>query len=593
MTPDVLSLLAEPGAVRALAADRLPALAAEIRAFLVDRVCRTGGHLGPNLGVVELTIALHRRFDSPTDAIVFDTGHQSYVHKILTGRARDFGRLRQRDGLSGYPSRAESPHDLVENSHASTALSYADGLARVFALRGQSERYVVAVAGDGAMTGGLCWEAMNNIATAGHERLVIVLNDNARSYSPTVGGFAEHLRRLRSGDADGSMFGQLGLDYLGPVDGHDLAALDAALAKAKRAGRPTVVHVVTTKGHGHEPSERDEADCLHAVGVVDPDTGRPVKPTAATWTDVFGEEIAAIGETRQDVVCLTAAMLRPVGLAAFASRFPERVVDVGIAEQHAVCSAAGMATAGAHPVVCVYSTFLNRAFDQVVMDVALHRLPVTFVLDRAGVTGPDGPSHHGMWDSAVLPVVPGLRVAAPRDAAGLRELLREAVDVDDGPTAIRFPKASAGEDIPAVARVDGIDVLHRGSRSGLDVLLVAAGVMAGPCLDAARRLEAEGIGVTVVDPRWIAPVHPTLPHLAARHRLVVTVEDGNRTGGMGVQLAQACADAAVATPVRNLGLPRRFLEHGVRGELLAAYGLDGESVARHTREALTVGVATR
>ena len=572
--------LGRPEALRGLSPRQLEELAAGIRRFLVDNVCRTGGHLGSNLGAVELTLALHLVFESPRDVIMFDTGHQSYVHKIVTGRQAGFGTLRRRGGLSGYPSRTESPHDVIENSHASTAVGYADGIARAHEILGETSRWVVAVIGDGALTGGMAYEALNNIASAEHRRLVIVLNDNGRSYDPTVGGLGEHLHALRQGAAGSrNVFESLGLGYLGPVDGHDVTAVRAALLMARAAGRPVVVHCVTVKGRGYPPAEADQTDHLHGIGVVDTATGRPAGPSEPSWTSVFGAEIADLGARHQDVVCLTAAMLRPVGLAEFAARFPERVVDVGIAEQHAVCSAAGLASAGLHPVVCVYATFLNRAFDQLLMDVALHRFGVTFVLDRAGITGPDGPSHHGMWDTGLLSGVPGLRLAAPRDPARLRELLGEAVVVDDAPTVVRFPKATAGPDIEAVDRVDGLDVLHDDPALPRDVLLVAIGAMAAPCLAAAAELRRRGVGATVVDPRWVAPVNPGLVDLAARYRLVLTVEDAVRVGGAGAMLTQACGEAAVPTPVHNLGLPREFVDHGDRAELLAEHGLTGESIA--------------
>ena len=622
-TADLLGRVNGPGDLDGLDAAELDALAAEIRGFLVERVCATGGHLGVNLGVVELTIALHRAFRSPRDAIVFDTGHQSYVHKILTGRHADFGRLRQHGGLSGYPSREESPHDWVENSHASTALSYADGIAKAFRLRGELAgpdtlrdntdtesrgyandsghgggegaprgRHVVAVIGDGALTGGLAWEGLNNISGAPDRPVVVVLNDNGRTYAPTIGGLAGHLGGLRAGTDPRPLFETLGLAYLGPVDGHDIAATEAALRQAAALGRPVVVHVVTQKGHGYRPAEDDEADRMHGIGVLDPLTGAPAAAPKRSWTEVFGAEMLELGGERPDVVAVSAAMVLPVGLGGFAERFPDRVFDVGIAEQHAVCSAAGLAAAGVHPVVCLYSTFLNRAFDQVVMDVALHRAGVTFVLDRAGVTGPDGASHHGMWDSAVLGVVPGLRLAAPRDPARLRELLREAVAVDDAPTVLRFPKADAAADIPAAARMNGIDILYRAAGRPLDVLVVAAGVTAELCVAAARELDALGVGATVVDPRWVLPVHQDLPHLASRHRLVVGVEDGVRTGGVGGALAQACADAGVATPVRVLGLPREFLAAGSRKQILAAAGLTVEGLVELAVANLAADVAT-
>ncbi len=584
----VLSTVSDPARLRELTPDQLDTLATEIRQFLVSTVTRTGGHLGSNLGVVELTIALHRVFDSPKDALVFDTGHQAYVHKILTGRRAGFDRLRQSGGLSGYPSRKESGHDLTENSHASTAMSYADGLARALALRGERDRKVVAVVGDGALTGGMCWEALNNIGGAPQRPVIIVLNDNGRSYDPTIGGLAAHLtdqRRNRPPDVrleafartPANLFRTLGLAYLGPVDGHDVAAVEQALRAAARLGRPVVVHCITRKGNGWAPAEADDAERMHSIGVLDPTTGAPAKPGVPTWTSVFGTEIAAIGERRPDVVCLTAAMLRPVGLHEFATRFPERTFDVGIAEQHAVACAAGLALGGLHPVLALYATFANRAFDQILMDLALHRLPVTVVLDRAGVTGEDGPSHHGVWDLSLAQAVPGLRVAAPRDPQTLRELLAEAVDTQDGPTLVRFPKAPAGPPVPALAHQDGVDLLHRGARP--DVLLVGVGPLAGTAVDAAAVLEARGIGVTVVDPGWICPIPPALYDLARAHRMVVTVEDHSRAGGFGAHLAQALADRGVGTPVRALGLPREFLAAARREDILRAHGLDAAGIA--------------
>jgi 1-deoxy-D-xylulose-5-phosphate synthase len=590
-----------PGDLRGLDRAALQALAAEIRAFLVQKVCAAGGHLGVNLGVVELTLAAHKVFDSPRDVLLFDTGHQAYVHKLLTGRRADFGGLRRRGGLSGYPSRAESRHDWIENSHASTVLAYADGVAKALRLRGElaeaggsDGRHVVAVIGDGAMTGGLAWEGINNLASASDRSVVILLNDNARSYDPTVGGLAAHLATLRSradGRADGvvaepTIFEQLGIGYIGPVDGHDCAALEAALVAAKCSRRTVLVHAVTAKGRGWEHAETDAADRMHGVGPLDPMTGRPVKAVGPSWTGVFGREIAEIGAVRPDVVCISAAMRLPVGLGEFSARYPDRFFDVGIAEQQAVCSAAGLAMSGFHPVVALYSTFLNRAFDQVLLDVALHRLPVTFVLDRAGVTGPDGPSHHGMWDTSILACVPGIRVAAPRDPARLREALREAVEEAGGPTVIRFPKAGAGPDLDAVARMDGFDVLRRGRGLPLDVLIVAAGITSAAALEAAVILHDAGYGVTVVDPRWILPIHPAVVRLAARHRLAVTLEDAGRVGGFGAAYALACQDAAVATPVRAIGLPAQFLPHGDRDELLAEAALSGPSCARAIGEVL-------
>ncbi|MFE7413497.1 1-deoxy-D-xylulose-5-phosphate synthase [Streptomyces laurentii] len=576
-----------PDGLRALTLPQTEELAADIRRLLVEEVTRNGGHLGPGLGVVELTLALHRVFESPRDRILWDTGHQTYPHKIITGRAAAFGTLRQPGGLSGYPSRAESAHDLIENSHASTVLSYADGLAKAHRLTGATDRAVVAVIGDGALTGGMAWEALNNLADGADRPVVVVLNDNTRSYAPTVGGIPAHLARLRTGDRSShSVFENLGLAYVGPVDGHDIAALEGALRHAAGLGRPVVVHCLTEKGRGHAPAEQDEADRFHAVRPRPAARTAPRPAPEPAWTDVFGEELAALGDRHPEVVALTAAMLAPTGLTAFAERFPDRTFDVGIAEQHAVTSAAGLALGGLHPVVAVYATFLNRAFDQMLLDVALHRAPVTFVLDRAGVTGDDGASHNGMWDLTLFQMVPGLRVAAPRDAATLRRALREALAVQDGPTALRFPKGSAGPDIPAVATLDGMDVLRRPGSYARDVLLVSVGAMAGVCLEAADRLAEHGFGVTVVDPRWIAPVPDALVELGLGHALVATVEDGGRSGGAGAAISQALADAGARTPVRTFGLPQRFLDHGRRDDILAAHGLTGRHIARAVVEAL-------
>ncbi|RJQ82262.1 1-deoxy-D-xylulose-5-phosphate synthase [Pseudonocardiaceae bacterium YIM PH 21723] len=611
-----------PDDLKRLTLEESVALAAEIRSFLVDKVSQTGGHLGPNLGVVELTMAIHRVFDSPHDSVVFDTGHQSYVHKILTGRAGDFDTLRQKGGLAGYPCRAESEHDLVESSHASTALSYADGLARGYQLRGQ-RRHSIAVVGDGALTGGMCWEALNNIAASKDRPVVIVVNDNGRSYSPTIGGLADHLAKLRltpgyekvleSGKrtlqrtpvvgkpvyaalhaakrglkdaiSPQAMFEDLGLKYFGPVDGHDLAALDEALRRAKAFGGPVIVHAVTRKGNGYPPAENHEDDQMHSVGQIDPESGKPAPSNGTSWTSVFSGELVEIGKEREDIVAITAAMLHPTGLGKFAKAYPDRWIDVGIAEQHAMTSAAGLAMAGMHPVVAIYSTFLNRAFDQLLMDVALHKQPVTVVLDRAGITGPDGPSHHGMWDLSLLGIVPGIRVAAPRDAERLREELREAVAVDDGPTVLRFPKASVGPEIAAVERLDGVDVLHRPAEGETsDVLLISVGVFAGLALEAAQRLTDQGIGVTVVDPRWIYPVPQVLTELAAQHRFVVTVEDSGRHGGFGWAMAAALRDAEIDVPLRDIAVPQQFHDHATRPEVLADIGLTAQDVSRRVTE---------
>jgi 1-deoxy-D-xylulose-5-phosphate synthase len=593
-------------------------LADEIREFLIHKVAATGGHLGPNLGVVELTLALHRVFDSPHDPIVFDTGHQAYVHKMLTGRAADFETLRKKGGLSGYPSRAESEHDWVESSHASAALSYADGLAKAFELTGHRNRHVVAVVGDGALTGGMCWEALNNIAAA-RRPVIIVVNDNGRSYAPTFGGLANHLAALRlqptyehllergrsavrgmpvfgelayqfvhsvkAGVKDALspqlLFTDLGLKYVGPVDGHDEHAVETALRSARGFRGPVLVHVVTHKGMGYGPAEADEAEQMHSCGVIDPATGIATKIPGPSWTATFSESLIEYATKRRDIVAITAAMPGPTGLTAFGERFPGRLFDVGIAEQHAMTSAAGLAMGGLHPVVAIYSTFLNRGFDQIMMDVALHRLPVTMVLDRAGITGPDGASHNGMWDLSMLGIVPGMRVAAPRDGTRLHEELGEALDIDDGPTAIRFPKGDVGEDIPALQRRSGVDVLAV-PVDGLtsDVLLVAVGAFASMGLAVAERLRNQGIGVTVIDPRWVLPVSDVVAELAPTHKLVVTMEDNGVNGGVGSAVSAALRRAEIDVPCRDVGLPQRFFDHASRGEVLAEAGLTEQDVAR-------------
>ncbi|RZT16888.1 1-deoxy-D-xylulose-5-phosphate synthase [Kribbella sp. VKM Ac-2569] len=572
----LLDTVASPADLQRLAAAELRGLADEIRAQLVRQVTRTGGHLGPNLGVVELTIALHRVFTSPRDLFVWDTGHQTYVHKMLTGRLDRFDTLRQAGGLSGYPSRSESEHDVVENSHASTALSYADGLAKGFQLTGSLERRVVAIVGDGAMTGGMCWEALNNIAAAPDRPVVIVLNDNGRSYEPTVGSLAAQLRALRTGKARGNVFEQLGLAYLGPVDGHDALALEAALRTAALLQHPVVVHCVTRKGAGHTPSELDDADHHHTVNPARSD-GAAKQVPGPNWTDVFGQELVAIADERADLVAVTAAMVRPTGLFPLACRYPERVFDVGIAEQHAVTSAVGLATAGLHPVVAIYSTFLNRAFDQVLMDAALHRAPITFVLDRAGITGPDGPSHHGMWDLSLFGLVPGLRIAAPRDVQQLRGLLRACVAHERGPTMLRFPRGRDGAAIRARGTVGSAELLTDG-RS--EVLLLPVGPLAAAAVEACGRLRELGIRATVADPRWISPIDPELVRFAGEHRLVVTIEDNALTGGFGDALARAFRRMASHPELLTLGLPGNFIPAGDRTNLLHAHGLDPEGITR-------------
>lgn len=618
MTRPLLPQITSPHDVRALDPTELPTLAQEIRTFLVEKVAATGGHLGPNLGVVELTIALHRVFRSPDDAIIWDTGHQAYVHKMLTGRGDRFDSLRSLDGLSGYPSRSESPHDIVENSHASTALSYADGLAKAWERRGLlGSRHVVAVIGDGALTGGMAWEALNNIA-ASDRPIVIVVNDNERSYAPTIGGLAHHLATLRTTRgyerfmqwgkgvlqrtpvigqpvyealhgmkkgvkdvvAPQGLFEDLGLKYIGPVDGHDEQELEFALKRARDFDHPVIVHAITYKGRGYAPAENDEADRFHGVGIIDPDTGQPLTESGPTWTSVFSDEMVRIGHEERSVVAITAAMLGPTGLERFAASYPERTYDVGIAEQHAITSAAGLAYGGLHPVVAIYATFLNRAFDQVLMDCALHKAGVTIVLDRAGITGDDGASHNGMWDMAMLGIVPGLRLAAPRDGATLRTELREAIAVHDAPTVLRFPKGGLGPDIPAVRSINGLDVLSESSEGDIDVLIVAVGSFGAMGVDVAARLQAQGIATRVVDPRWVLPVPEALTGLSARATHVVVLEDGIREGGIGSAITDQLRDAGALTPVRVFGVPRTFLDHGKRAQLLEVLGLTDQQVSR-------------
>jgi 1-deoxy-D-xylulose-5-phosphate synthase len=572
------------------------------------------------LGVVELTIAIHRAFESPKDVIVFDTGHQSYVHKMLTGRGGAFDTLRQRGGISGYPNRRESEHDVIENSHASTALSWGDGISRGFSLQGANDRHVVVVVGDGALTGGMSWEALNNIAPEQKRNLVIVINDNERSYSPTIGGVATYLSTLRvtSGYekfldwgkevlhktpvvgmpiyetlhgmkkgikdivAPQGMFEDLGLKYLGPIDGHDIAAMERALRQAKDYGAPILVHAITEKGKGHQPAVADEAEKFHAVGVIDPESGEPLAKSGTSWTKVFAQELVEIGKTREDIVAITAAMLGPTGLDQFQAAYPERTIDVGIAEQHAVTSAAGLAFTGLHPVVAVYSTFLNRAFDQMLLDVALHKAGVTFVLDRSGVTGDDGPSHHGIWDLALTGIVPTMHVAAPRDGARLKELLREAVEISDAPSMVRFPKGAVQEDIPAFERRDGIDVLYRGESA--DVLMISVGAMAAIAVEAASSAYREGVGVTVIDPRWVKPLPESLVRMAERYKSVVVLEDGIRHAGIGSSISEMFRDAGVLIPLHSIGVPLEFIEHSKRGQILSDIGITAQSIARSVVE---------
>ena len=590
--------------LRRLNPAELNVLAAQIRSFLIEKVSKTGGHLGPNLGVVELSIAVHRVFDSPRDVVLFDTGHQSYVHKILTGRADQFDLLRQRNGISGYPNRRESEHDVIENSHASTALSWADGISRGFSLSGQSDRHVVAVVGDGALTGGMSWEALNNLSPESDRNLVIVVNDNERSYSPTIGGLATYLSTLRGTKeyerilgrgkrvllrtplvgrhiygalhgikkgmkdmlAPQGMFEDLGFKYLGPIDGHDMAAMERTLHIAKEFGSPVIVHVITEKGRGYSPAIEDMAEKFHAVGIVDPLTGKPLKASAPSWTNVFSEEITQLGGENPKIVAITAAMLGPTGLDRFAEKFPARTIDVGIAEQHAVTSAAGMAYAGIHPVIAIYSTFLNRAFDQLLLDAALHNAGITFVLDRAGITGDDGPSHHGIWDLALTGIVPKMHVGAPRDGARLKEILRGCLEITDAPSMVRFPKGAVPQDIPAIERVAGVDILHRGSKK--QVLIISIGSMAAMALDVAKHAHEKSIEVTVVDPLWVKPIAPSLLSMCSEYETVVVMEDGIKHAGIASSISEALRDGQITCNLQSIGIPLEFIEHSKRAEIL-------------------------
>lgn len=612
----MLDIIKSPEDLKAFSYNQLEDLSGEIRTYLIEQVSKSGGHLGPNLGVVELTIAIHRVFESPKDVVVFDTGHQSYVHKLLTGRSLGFNKLRQRGGVAGYPNRQESEHDVVENSHASTALSWSDGIAKGFSLTNQKDRTVVCVVGDGALTGGMSWEALNNIAASKNEKLVIIVNDNERSYSPTIGGVATYLSTLRTTSgyerflewgkgvlektpvvgqpiyetlhgvkkgikdivAPQGMFEDLGLKYFGPVDGHNIEAVEKALKIAKDYDAPVLVHVITEKGKGYAPAIQDEAEKFHAVGVVDPETGVPLAKGRKSWTSVFSDELVRIGSERKDVVALTAAMMGPTGLDKFQKSFPDRTFDVGIAEQHATTAAAGMAYAGLHPVFAVYSTFLNRAFDQLLLDVALHKAGVTFVLDRAGITGDDGPSHNGIWDLALTGIVPTLHVAAPRDGQQLRETLREALDISDAPSLIRFPKGAVNPDIPAFERRDGVDVLYRGESA--DILLVSIGAFAAIAVEAAGQAYREGVGVTVIDPRWVKPLPESLVTMAQRYKSVVVLEDGIKHGGIASTISELFRESQLNVPVHSIGVPLTFLEHAKRNEILEDLGITVQNITR-------------
>ncbi|NMF30871.1 1-deoxy-D-xylulose-5-phosphate synthase [Corynebacterium ammoniagenes] len=625
----ILNKVSSPQDLKNLSDDKVEELAAEIRQFLIDKVSITGGHLGPNLGVVELTIALHRVFDSPRDPIVFDTSHQSYVHKILTGRAEQFDSLRQKDGLSGYTDRGESEHDWTESSHASAAVSVVDGLSKAFSIKGEAGRNAVAVVGDGALTGGMCWEALNNISADNERNAVIVVNDNGRSYSPTIGGLSANLSRIRaqhgydelmehgkktlkslgwvghrtfdalravkegvkSSILPTEMFPELGMKYIGPVNGHDLEALDHALSYARDYDGPIIVHVVTEKGHGFAPAVNEPQDQMHSTGAIDPVTGVPKGKSQPGWTAVFSEELIAAAEQRDDIVAITAAMAGPTGLVPFAQKFPDRFFDVGIAEQHAMASASGLALGGMHPVVAIYSTFLNRAFDQLLMDIALLKQPVTIVLDRAGVTGSDGPSHNGVWDMSLTTIIPGIHVAAPRDGQRLRELFQESLDIKSGPSVVRFPKGNLLEDMDAVASTDdGVDILFESEQERFaddttkKVLIISVGAMSARSLGAAEILEEQGMAVTVVDPRWLCPVAPSLVEMADEHDIVVVAEDGMMRAGVGSLFDEAFSAAEVDTPLRRVAFPSIFPKHGSRGEVLEEVGMDADGIAAAVTE---------
>lgn len=630
----IIDSIDSPKDLKKLDGDELEQLAAEIRQLLIEKVSVTGGHLGPNLGVVELSIALHYTFNSPQDAMVFDTSHQSYVHKMLTGRAGDFDSLRQKGGLSGYTRRAESEHDWTESSHASASISVVDGLSKAFRLAGEPHRNAIAIVGDGALTGGMCWEALNNISADKDRNAVIVVNDNGRSYAPTIGGLSKNLGRIRSQHgydelmAHGKktlksmgwvgerafdalhafkegvkssvlpteMFPELGMKYIGPINGHDLEALNHAFRYARDFEGPIIVHVVTEKGHGFAPAVNEPKDQMHSTGAIDPVTGVPKGKSQPGWTAAFSEELIKAAERRDDIVAITAAMAGPTGLMPFAERFPDRFYDVGIAEAHAMASASGLALGGLHPVVAVYSTFLNRGFDQLLMDIALLGLPVTLVLDRAGVTGSDGASHNGVWDMALTSIVPGMRVAAPRDGKRLRELFNESLDISDGPSVVRFPKGNLLDDMDAVDTLaDGTDVIYTnvGSSSGAaasdaearrDVLILSVGAMSARSIAAAKLLAEQGVGVTVIDPRWVAPVPESVVRLAADYGLVVTVEDGIKRGGIGSLVAEKLSDAQVDTPLRRLAFPNYFPLHASRGQLLEDVGVAPEGIAESIRE---------
>lgn len=586
-------------------------LADEIRSYMLDVISQTGGHVSPNLGVVELSMALHTVFNSPTDRIIWDVGHQAYVHKLLTGRFEEFRTLRQASGMSGYPSRSESDHDFVENSHASTSLSYAIGLA--LAREDGDDSYIVAVIGDGALTGGMAYEALNHIAQVQPERFIIVINDNGRSYAPTVGGLAAHLSALRVSptyERSKEVIGELarkipvvgestdealrrmkealkqvlqpatfldvlGIKYTGPIDGHDLEVLEATLERAKQFSEPIVVHTVTEKGRGYEPAIGADSEKLHGVGAFDLSTGAPISRRLG-FTDAAEAIIAGVADEHPEVVAITAAMGSATGLGRMAESHPDRVIDVGLAEQHAVTLAAGLAMGGRRPIVCIYSTFLQRAFDQLLTDVALHDQPVVFMIDRAGVTGPDGPSHHGAFDLAYLRMIPNLSIAAPSTADELGGMLETAL-AQPGPVAIRYPKADV-DAIPSPPYQPVPFGEWEQIRSGSDVLLLAVGRMVPVADKAATLLEDEGISCGLVNARWVKPLDPRLQEWAAQYHRVVTIEDGVISGGFGAAVLEALAPAGMGGKIRTLGLPDEFLPPGNADVLLSGRGLDAEGI---------------
>jgi 1-deoxy-D-xylulose-5-phosphate synthase len=618
----LLDAISGPDDIRGLSYEDLDLLAGEIRDFIVQAVSVHGGHLGSNLGAVELTLALHRVFDTPNDILLWDTGHQAYVHKIITGRRDGFGSLREAGGLSGYPNREESEHDWIENSHASTVLSYAHGLATAAELQGLDRR-VVAVIGDGSMTGGMAYEGLNNLGVTGR-RVVIVLNDNGRSYAPTHSKLSESLARLRldprfvrnrarlerlakslplgdrlhrgleSAEAavremwePPAFFEQLGVRYIGPLHGHDIEGLESALRNAAAWDGPIVVHVLTQKGRGYPPAEEDEEKCLHDIsGVLDPVTGLVTKSSTPSYMGAFSEALLTAAEQDSRIVAITAAMPGSTGLLPFEEQFPERFLDVGIAEQHAVTAAAGMAMLGLRPVVAIYSTFLTRAFDQTMFDVGLHGQPVVFCIDRAGITGDDGASHHGVLDMALLSKVPGMTIFAPSSAQELAVMFRDALTIEGGPVAIRWPKTAARQVRPDQV---GWGLRARKVRDGADLCFLAVGKMLEATEAAAELLAEQGVQATVWDARVVKPLDVDMLADAARHALVVTVEDGIVVGGIGSQMAEGIAaldEGRQAPPVLPLGTPAQFIPHGKPDRILADLGLDAPGIAAAAAKAL-------